>query len=85
MKQHFTDVLRASLTRQFTKLFMPKLPDCHLSRIVMYEAINASADSGYCIMQIDVTREKNPSDRLIVKVNNEIRLDFDFAKEVSNA
>lgn len=91
MKDKFTDLLRAQLSRQLEKLYLPKLPKAHLSRIVMYETINASADSGYEVRYLQV-KETTLSDfpGIIVIVNEEIRLDFKYRviekeKEVKHA
>ena len=88
MEEQFKKSFRASLTRQFEKLFTPKLPDAHLSRIIMYEGINSSAASGYQINKLEIERNhiKLNNDSVRVIFNDTIMLDFYLSKgkDVSN-
>jgi hypothetical protein len=76
-KENFILAIRGALHRQFEKLYLPKLPDAHLSRVVMWECINTSADTGYHIESLSVTRRKNETDEIVTLIlNGEVRVDF---------
>jgi hypothetical protein len=87
MEEQFKNSLRASLTRQFEKLYTPKLPDAHVSRIVMYESMNCSASSGYHVKKLVVNRSREIGDIVRVQVNETVLLYFNIQdkKEVPNA
>lgn len=78
MNNEFTDALRASLTSQFKKLFIPKLTKAQISRIVLFESVNCSAATNFVVESIHIHQEKCTPEEIqfIVTINDRIRIDY---------
>jgi hypothetical protein len=95
MNKQFTSQLRAAIVTRLEKLYTPKLTAAQLSRIVLYECINCSAETGFQIDKLEIKREDwkdhtipRPDDsfRLSVIVNDLLWVEFKTkVKEVANA
>lgn len=69
--------MRAEISRHLEKIYLPKISEAQLSRIIMYHAMNSSADSDYHIKSIQIKASKlSQRPTIIVIVNEEIRVDF---------
>ncbi len=88
-QEKFKASLRAAITMQFERVFVPKLSNAHINRIVMFEVINCSAETGYTVNSLDITRGscEEANNLLRVNINDRILLDFHLVKtkEVPNA
>lgn len=77
----FEAALESRLLNAFGDLYLPTLTTGQMSRIILFELINASAEFKICIHSLAI-REKSPR-QLAVHINNEITINLNLNPPLS--
>lgn len=80
MKEDFILCMRGGINRQFEKLYLPKLDDGQISRVVLYECIDASARAKYSVSSVQIRRSViEDRHQVLVQVNEDILIEFNLS------